>query len=285
MSETKQDEPIIEVQDLWHVYGGTIEALRGVSVTVYPGESVAIVGQNGSGKTTLVKHFNGLLRPTQGKVLIDGEDASQLPVYALSRRIGYVFQNPDDMIFNSTVEEEIMFGLNLQRIDETEAKQRTEKVLADLGLIELRQTHPFSLSLGDRQRVALAAILAVQPDVIVFDEPTTGQDYRGSKQIMEIIKTLNQNGITVISITHDMKLVAEYTKRVIVMSEGLILNDGPPSEVFSDKEVLSKAGLQPPQISELARMLAQYGIRPDILTVEDMAACMEQVIKGGMQRG
>lgn len=278
-------KPIIEVQDLWHIYQGNIEALRGVDLAIYPGECVAVVGQNGSGKTTLVKHFNGLLRPTKGRVLIGGEDAANMPVFALSRRVGYVFQNPDDMIFNSTVEEEVMFGLKLQRMDEVEARRRVDKVVSDLGLESLRKAHPFSLSLGDRQRVALAAVLAVEPDVVVFDEPTTGQDYRGSRQIMEMIRKLNETGVTVIAITHDMKLVAEYTRRVIVMSGGLILDDGPPEKVFSDEEILKKAGLQPPQISLLAKTLVPHGIPPDILTVEGMAAFMERTIKGAISRG
>jgi energy-coupling factor transport system ATP-binding protein len=249
------EKPVIVCEDLWHVYPNGVEALRGVSLTVNEGEYVAFVGQNGSGKTTLVKHFNGLLKPTRGTVKVGGKDTKEVKVSALSRTVGYVFQNPDDMLFCSSVEEEIAFGPKMVGYPEDETKQKVDQIITDLGLEPLRDAHPFALSLGDRQRLAVACVLSLDPELFVFDEPTTGQDYFGGESIMKLIDQLYVKGKTIIIITHDMNLVAEHAKRVVVMSKGQAVLDGTPERVYSNTSELTKLSLRPPQVTVLAQWL------------------------------
>ena len=249
------EKPVIVCEDLWHVYPNGVEALRGVSLTVNEGEYVAFVGQNGSGKTTLVKHFNGLLKPTRGTVKVGGKDTKEVKVSALSHTVGYVFQNPDDMLFCSSVEEEIAFGPKMVGYPEDETKQKVDQIIKDLGLEPLRDAHPFALSLGDRQRLAVACVLSLDPEVFVFDEPTTGQDYFGGESIMKLIDQLYVKGKTIIIITHDMNLVAEHAKRVVVMSKGQAVLDGTPAKVYSNTSELTKLSLRPPQVTVLAQWL------------------------------
>jgi energy-coupling factor transport system ATP-binding protein len=249
------EKPVIVCDDLWHVYPNGVEALRGVSLTVNEGEYVAFVGQNGSGKTTLVKHFNGLLKPTRGAVKVGGKDTQTVKVSVLSHTVGYVFQNPDDMLFCSSVEEEIAFGPKMVGVPEDETKEKVDAIIRDLGLEPLRDAHPFALSLGDRQRLAVACALSLDPEVFVFDEPTTGQDYFGGESIMKLIDQLYTRGKTIIIITHDMNLVAEHAKRVVVMSKGQPVLDGTPAKVYSNTSELTKLSLRPPQVTVLAQWL------------------------------
>ncbi len=214
--------PIITVHGLVHRYEETT-ALAGVDLDIFPGEIVAIVGENGSGKTTLVKHFNGLLRPTEGTVLVDGLDTATTPITELARHVGLVFQNPDTMLFAETVEEEIAFGLgNIGLADHGEV---IDAVLAEVGLTEYRNQYPRSLSRGERQRLALACVIAMRPKVIVLDEPTTGLDARETQRVMEIVRRLQREGCTILMVTHNMRLVREYADRIIAMEHGIILRD------------------------------------------------------------
>lgn len=249
------EKPVINCEHLWHVYPNGVEAVRGVNLQIKAGEYIAFVGQNGSGKTTLVKHFNGLLRPTRGKIEINGKDIVTEKVSSLSRKVGYVFQNPDDMLFCSSVEEEVGFGPKMIGLQENEVKAKVDEIIADLGLTPIREDHPFALSLGDRQRVAVACALALDPETFVFDEPTTGQDYFGGESIMALIDKLYAKGKTIIIITHDMNLVAEHAKRIVVMSHGQAVMDGTPAQVFSNITELNKLSLRPPQVSVVAQKL------------------------------
>ncbi|MFQ6080503.1 MAG: ABC transporter ATP-binding protein [Candidatus Bathyarchaeia archaeon] len=261
---------IIRVENLWHVYPGEVTALRGVNLTIYEGEFVAIIGQNGSGKTTLVKHFNGLLKPTKGRVSVYGVDTSKASIAELSKRVGYAFQNPDHQLCNETVRKELAFGPINLGFSENEIEERVAKAAERLGLKGVLDEKPFSLSKGERQRVAIASILTMGPEVLIIDEPTTGQDYRMSKEIMDFCKALNEEGKTIIVITHDMNLAAEYSERVIVLKDGEILCEGPPGEVFSQVEMLEKTYLEPPQITRLAQRLTEFGIPSTLLTVDEM---------------
>lgn len=245
-------EPIITVENLTHVYPNGVEALCGVSIEICKGEYLAIVGQNGSGKTTLAKHLNGLLKPTQGTIKVGDKDASKARVSELSRIIGYVFQNPDDMLFCNSVEEEIGFGPRMIGCSKDEIQRRVTETIQVLGLESLRDQHPFALSLGDRQRLAVACALSMEPEVFVFDEPTTGQDYFGGQRIMAIIDRLHASGKTIIIITHDMQMVAEHARRVVVVSAGQIALDAPPDKAFAQIELLEKLSLRPPQITRFA---------------------------------
>ena len=214
--------PLISVRGLVHRYDG-VTALGGLDLDVAPGEIVAVVGENGSGKTTLVKHFNGLLRPTEGSVTVDGLDAATVPVAELARHVGLVFQNPDTMLFAETVEGEVAFGL--QNIDPGDPGHPVDAALAEVGLLHRKAAYPRSLSRGERQRLAIACVIAMRPKVIVLDEPTTGLDARESGRVMDILGRLRYEGHTVVMVTHDMHLVENYADRIVRMEQGRIVRD------------------------------------------------------------
>jgi energy-coupling factor transport system ATP-binding protein len=264
--------PFIQVNKLDFAYPDGTKALDNINLSVQVGEFVALIGQNGSGKTTLSKCLNGLYKPTSGEVIVDGLNSKNTPIVQMVRRVGYVFQNPDHQLFNSNCWDEIAYGPRNIQLSEDEVKIRVEEAAQVVGLPEIfYPEHPFFLSKGLRQRVAIASILALRPQVIIVDEPTTGQDARQSIEIMEFLKDLNEkHGHSIIIITHDMHIVAQYARRVILMSEGRILADGSTSDVFSEPDVLQKAFLEPPAITQLAQSVGELGFDPGTLTVEDM---------------
>ena len=274
-------EPVIIVEDLWHIYPGGVEALRGISMQVYRGEHLAIIGQNGSGKTTLVKHFNGLLKPTKGRVLVFGTDTRNVSVSELSKRVGYVFQNPDHQIFAPSILEEVAFGLRNLKLPEEEVRKRVSWALNFVGLEGREEEHPFKLSKAERQMLAVASILSMKPDVIIVDEPTTGQDWMGVNKIMNMLDELKRMGHTIITITHDMRAVAEHADRVIVLHRGRILREGSPREVFSKPEILMQTYLEPPPITLLAKSLSDSGVPvpKDVLTVEEAADSLGKLLR------
>lgn len=263
------EKPIIEVKDLWYRYEKQDWALKGVNLAIYPGEFVAIIGQNGAGKTTLVKHFNGILTPGKGQVLLNGRDTHDIPFEEVATRVGYCYQNPDHQIFNLTVNDELEYGLRKRNLPEEEINKRVQQVLEIVDLTGNEQQYPFALSRGDRQKLAVGTILAMNPPVIIIDEPTTGMDWRGGEIMMNLIRDLHRSGRTIVMITHDMRIVAAYASRVIVMVDGQIISDGTPKEVFIQTEALKKAFLEAPQITRIAQALAAHGIPPDILTIEE----------------
>jgi energy-coupling factor transporter ATP-binding protein EcfA2 len=271
---SRSGDPPLSVRNLEHTYPDGTEALSGVSLDVHTGEYVLIIGQNGAGKTTLVKHFLKLLEPTRGVVTVGGIDTRELTVSGLARRIGYVAQNPDNQIFSATVGDEVAFALINLDYPAQEVEARTVESLEAMGLLEVRDAHPLSLPKGDRARIVIAAILAMKPEIIIFDEPTTGQDFRGAKYILDVSQQLHQMGKTVIVITHHLYLMPEYAERVIVMGRGTILLDAPIRDAYHQVELLRSTFLSPPQ----AVLLAQYLSRQDggdlkLLTPEEVAAC------------
>lgn len=270
-------ETVVEVEDLEFAYPDGTKAIKGVDLKVHKGEFVSIVGQNGSGKTTLVKHLNGLLRPTRGTIRIMGEDAAKYPISVLATKVGYCFQNPDHQIFSSKVFDELAFGLkNLKRSKE-EIQATVEMVAERLGLLDLLDHNPHTLSKGQRQRIAVAAVLAMGPDIMIVDEPTTGQDPRQSRQMMDLMRLLNEeHGKTIIVITHDMALAAEYSHRLVVMHAGRVILDGVPAEVFRQEEVLRSTNLEPPQITQL---FLKLGIEPVAVTVDEAFMRLSGVLK------
>jgi energy-coupling factor transporter ATP-binding protein EcfA2 len=268
-------ESEVVVEGLHHTYPDGTVALRGVSLTVHEGDYLAVVGSNGSGKTTLVKHFNGLLRPSAGRVLIGGLDTRRASTSVLARRMGYCFQNPDHQLFCQTVAEEVAFGPRNLGLDEATVQERVTSVLETVGLAGYRDEHPFFLGKGQRQRLAAAAALAVQPAVMVVDEPTTGQDREMSQEIIGLLDRLNQAGHTVVVITHDMRLVAEHCQRVVVMAGGQILTEGPPRQVFAQPDLLAQADLQAPPVVRLSLALWGEG-SPPALTIAEMVQRLSQ---------
>ncbi len=260
---------VIEVHSLSYTYPSGVEALRGVDVTVYKEEFVAVMGQNGSGKTTFVKHLNGLLKPTGGRVTVGGKDTRRRRVSALARDVGYVFQNPDHQIFCDTVEAEVAFGPRNLGLHQEQIAERVQEALLAVDLAEYKNVNPKQLSKGQRQRVAVASVLSMKPSILIVDEPTTGQDYRDGIEMLELIKKLNQTGHTILFITHDMQLIARYASRVIVFHEGRILLNKSTREVFSETEILKRTFLSPPLITLLAqRFTSLYS--GTVLSVEEM---------------
>lgn len=263
-----EDEIKISVHDLTYVYPDGTTALRGVNLQVHRGEFLAIMGQNGSGKTTLAKHLIGLLKPTQGKLTICNIEIPGPRVRELPRRVGYVFQNPDHQLFCTTVMEELMFGPLKTGVPRDEAMRRAMDIMEWLGLTEYRDQHPFSLGKGHRRRLAIGSVLSIDPEVLVVDEPTTGQDWKGSKEIMQLLNHLNrERGITIIIITHSVRLVAEHCRRVVVMSRGEIIYDGPVRTMFKQKSVMERAFLHPPPINQFFEKIAEGSDYP--ITVEE----------------
>lgn len=261
-----KDQVILAAKGLGYVYEeGNVEALRDVDLQIRAGEFVAIIGQNGSGKTTLAKQFNGLLHPTRGEVLVDGASTRTLSRAALARAVGYVFQNPDHQIFARTVREEVAFGPRNFGMDEAEIEERVAEALRVVGLEGYEERDPFALTKGERQRVAVASVLATRPRVVILDEPTTGLDYPQQRRMMDMLATLNRMGHTVIIITHSMWVVTEYATRTLVMKDGRVIRDGPTREVFADEETLAEAFLKPPPIVRLGNRLGVTA-----LTVDEM---------------
>jgi energy-coupling factor transport system ATP-binding protein len=244
---------MIKVQDLSFKYPNGLNVLNHISFHIQKGEFVALIGQNGAGKTTLLKQFNALLKPTSGSVFIAGIDTRTATTGKLATKVGFLFQNPDHQIFMSTVEQEIGFGPKNLKLSKNEIKQRVQEAASAVGLKSYLTQNPLFLSKGQRQRVAFASVLSMKPEILVLDEPTTGQDYREGMEIMEMVKELNRNGHTIIFVTHDMELVAKYAKRIIVLSQGRVLLDDTCRNVFYQPEVLLKTNLFPPQIAKLVQ--------------------------------
>lgn len=247
----------IECRGLVHVYAGGVRAVDGVDLSIAAGERVGIIGQNGSGKTTLIRHLNGLLRPTEGTVLIDDRDTRRERIARLAAIVGLAFQDPDQQIFAGSVHGEVSFGprnLGLRGEDLTEA---VSSALASVGLAGEEQTNPYDLGFSRRKLLTVASVLAMCTPVVVFDEPTTGQDARGVRSIEAIVGRLAEEGRTVIGVSHDLRFVAETFERVVVMRLGRIILDGPVAEVFAPEQwpTLASTNLEPPYAARLGARL------------------------------
>lgn len=245
-------------------------ALKGVDLTVHRGEFVALVGQNGAGKTTLAKHFNGLLLPTEGRVTINGVDTKDASVEKLAKLVGYCYQNPDHQIFASTVRAEVAFGPKNLGMNAEEVEEAVVRATTLVGLDDRLDTPPYVLGRGERQKLAVASILAMNSPLLIVDEPTTGMDLRGSRSIMRLLRKWYEDGQTIIVITHDMNIVAEFVPTTVVMAQGRVLAKRPTREIMTDQDLLAQADLRPPQVTRLAAKLSAYGVRQDILTVPEM---------------
>ena len=268
----------IECADLTFTYPGPtpVTALRNVNLKIHKGEMVGIIGQNGSGKTTLVKQFLKVLKPTKGKVLLKGKDIREFTTGSLATSIGLVLQNPDEQLFTISCQEEVEFGLRNLKLPEDEIKRRTDEALSYVDLLNQKDTFPFRLSFGDRRSLSVAAVLAMQPEIMILDEPTTAQDYLGRHRIARLAKKLNETGHTVIMISHDMNLITQYAKRTIAMCQGEVLLDGPTADVFSQVDTLKKTFIRPPPISLLSKELTPYGISTDTLTVDSLVSSLKR---------
>ena len=249
----------LTVEDVGFTYPNGAEALRGVSLRIDAGESVAIIGENGAGKTTLVKHMNGLLKPTRGRVTVGDWDTGEYTVARLAARVGYVFQNPDDQIVERTIGEEVAFGPRRLGQPEADVAANTAAALEQVGLATDTKTHPYDLTAPQRKLVTLASVLAMRTPVVIFDEPTMGQDARGVALIGGIVDGLRAEGRTVIIITHDIDFCAAHFGRVVAMGDGRVLADGPTADVLARADLLATTNVEPPQLVRLAQALGLPG--------------------------
>lgn len=244
---------MIEFQNVHASYDIELPILKGVSFTINDGDFVVFVGTNGAGKSTTMRLVNGLLKPTSGQVLIDGVPTTELKTSELAQRVGFLFQNPDRQICKNTVRDELLFGFEAQGRLDQEAEARVDAMIKRFNFDP--DAEPFLLNRGTRQLLALASIIVLEPPVVVLDEPTTGLDYRECLKVMDIIRELNDNGTTVIMVCHDMEIVSDYAERVIAMTAGQVVADGPTFEVLQDPETIQKAHLLLPQILDISAQL------------------------------
>ena len=258
---------MIEVEEVHFTYPNGVEALKNVSLIVNNGEFIAIMGQNGAGKTTLVKHFNGLLKPSKGVIRVDGVETTKTSVAALARTVGFVFQNPDHQLFSETVEEEVAFALKNFGFEEEAIQKRITWALNLLGLTQYRKTSPFLLSGGERKRVALASVLAWDPQILILDEPTIGQDYQQKEKLRQFIVQMQAQGKTIVIVTHDVEFVAECNPRVMLMKEGKIVADGEGKEILTNLEALAQSSIVLPQIAQIFKQLAPLGFPKNIIDI------------------
>ncbi len=243
-------EVVIEIENLWHTYPNGYTALKGLNLKISRGEFIAIIGANGSGKTTLIKHLNGLLKPSKGRVVVFGMDTRTTSVAKLAQHVGIVFQNPLNQFFEEDVEKEVIFAL--KNFKANPDSNKVSEILKDLGIEHLRYSSPFEASLGEQRRIALASVLVYEPDVIVLDEPTAGLDYGSKMNLLKILKKLLAKGKTVLVVSHDMEFLAKAPlTRVIILNNGELIFDGSPREAFYNISLLSSSKLIPPQIPAL----------------------------------
>ena len=263
----------IEISNLHFSYPTGVTALNGISLTIESGEQVAIVGQNGSGKTTLVKHLNGLLEPTSGYVRNGDWDTRKQSVAKLARRVDYVFQNPDEQLFSKNVGLEVAFGPKNLGYTGGQVQGLVNDALAMTELSDKTETNPYDLSATWRKMVALASVIAMDTDIVIFDEPTTGQDAANIARIANVIKVLRERGKTVITITHDIDFCAENFERVIAMAQGKVLLDGKANEVLGQEEVLATTYVDPPQLTRLGKRL---GLANTVRNQEEFLAALRK---------
>ncbi|WP_405303821.1 ATP-binding cassette domain-containing protein [Methanobrevibacter sp.] len=250
---------MLEVKNLKYSYNADYQALKGVSLKVERGDMIALLGKNGAGKSTLFLHLNGIYQPDEGQVFIDGEELKydKKSLLKFRQKVGIVFQNPDDQIFAPTVEEDVAFGpLNLG-LSMEEVQDRVTEVLERVGMSGYEKTAPHHLSGGQKKRVAIAGILAMKPEIMVLDEPTAGLDPQGVEDLSKLLDELNEEGITIIISTHEVDLVPNYANRVFVLVDGLLIGEGTPKEIFAQPEILEKANLKVPIVTDLFQQLEE----------------------------
>ena len=263
----------IKMKDVSFEYPGGFLAVDNINIEIEKGENVAIIGQNGAGKTTTVKMMNRLEKPTKGDVMIGDMNTKNFSTAQVSRVVGYVFQNPDDQIFHSTVASEVEFGPKMMKLPPEVIAERVNYALKLTGLEHFRDTNPYDLPLSIRKFVTIASIIAMDTEVVIFDEPTAGQDLRGNRYLSDILRILNQQGKTVITISHDMEFVAANFDRVIVMANKKVVTSGTPKEIFWNFDSLEKAKLKQPYISRLCREL---GIEGNIISMDEAVDAIKE---------
>jgi len=275
---------MIVAEDIHFFYPNKVEALKGVSLTIKEGEFIAIMGQNGAGKSTLVKHFNGLLKPTLGTVRVNGVETTKTSVATLARDVGFVFQNPDHQLFSETVEDEIAFALKNFGFEPEVIEKRVTWALNLLALTQYRKTSPFLLSGGERKRVALASVLAWDPQTLILDEPTIGQDHEQKEKLRQFIMQMQTQKKTVVIVTHDVEFVAECNLRVVLMKEGKIVADGLGKDILTDPALLELSSIVLPQIAQIFAKLSTLGLPKDIIDIYEAKEIILKAQESGLRK-
>ena len=256
----KNSLPLIMIHDVDYVYSNGTIALKQVSLNIKKGEFIAIMGQNGAGNTTLIRTFNGLIRPTKGSIFLEGENIDSKTIATLSKKVGVIFQNPMHQLFSNTLEDEIKFSLKNLNLDKEEIQIKVDQTLEEFDLEKYRKRSPFNLSGGESKKLATASILCRDPDILVFDEPTLGQDAKEINFLLRLIKNELKGGKTIIMVTHNIEFTIEHVPRTILMSGGQIIADGPTQSVFTNEFLISKSSLIMPQIYLFKKELQKIGI-------------------------
>jgi len=272
---------IIEARNLTHVYRGKITALDSINFKAKPGERIAIIGANGAGKSTLFKHFNGILKPSSGEILIKGKPICNDNIIEVRKTVGLVFQDPDDQIFAPTVKQDVAFGPMNLGLGLEEIEKRVSESLETVRLTGFEERAPHHLSTGEKKKVAIAGILAMKPEVLVLDEPTAGLDPGGAMRLIKLINGMNRYlGITTIVSTHEVDIVPMLADRVCIMSRGKIIGDGTPLEIFSSPELIKKTHLRLPMVAQLMEMLQEEGVPVEVkFTLEEARDELLRIVK------
>lgn len=260
LNNEEAGEFVVEVNQVTHQFKNGYKGLDNVSLKIKQGEFMSILGMNGAGKSTLVSHIIGLLRPTEGEVLINGQESLKFSVAEMAREIGFIFQNPNHQVFNDSVEKEIIFGPQNLGWSQEDMQRAVSRIMKLVSIEGMEDKDPEGLSIGEKQRVALASILVMEPNILILDEPTTGQDQNSLNDMMAIVKELHNQGKTIIMITHEMSVALKYSDRVAIMHEGKILWQGPIQEAFFHHEVLSKARLRQPEVLRIANLILREDV-------------------------
>ncbi len=265
---------------VWFSYTPGRHVLQDISVEISPGEVVALMGENGAGKTTLVKHINGLLKPSQGTVFIDGVDTRTTSTAALARKVGFVFQNADHQLFADTLEGEVAFALRNLGFPNDEIDERVTRYLEKFDLTRYKERSPFLLSGGERKRLALASVLCVEPEVLILDEPTQAQDAIQKLKLAQLIDSFRGSGSIVFLVTHDVEFAVQVVDRLLLISQGRLLADGSPRQILGNHDLLRRARLLPPQITQLAHKLADRlpSFPRDIITLKEAVTATSRLL-------
>jgi len=276
-------KPVIKIDGIYFSYDKSgnhqREALNNISLSICAGEMVAILGRNGSGKTTLIRHIIGLLQPDSGKVIVLDKDVALTPTHELAKNVGFCFQNPNHQIVSFNVRDEIIFGLKAHGIDPDEFETRIHDSLEFVNMLDYIDAEVFDLGKGQKQRIALASVLSLNPEILIVDEPTTGQDPRMAQEIFEIIKRLNESGTTVLIITHQIDYAAAYAQRAVVLGEGRIKFDGAIQNLLVEKDLMQASALEMPEITRLASLMSRHGIPPWLVTMEALDQAIAKMVE------
>jgi len=256
----KNSLPLIMVHNVDYAYSNGTIALKQVSLNIKKGEFIAIMGQNGAGKTTLIRTFNGLIRPTKGSIFLEGENIDSKSIATISKKVGVIFQNPMHQLFSNTIEEEIKFSLKNLNLDKEEIQTKVDQILEEFNLEKYRKRSPLNLSGGESKKLSIASILCRDPDILVFDEPTLGQDAKEINFFLGLIKNELKRGKTIIMVTHNIEFTVEHAPRTILMGGGQIIADGPTQSIFTNEFLISKSSLIMPQIYLFKKELQKIGI-------------------------